>query len=111
MLTLSSASLKLYTRKDCIPLSSLSLLSGESGAAQIYVTGKPYARIPVTVESSLDAAAYAVHRVKGDFLRPDDGYYERREDCMYPDLLRRTSSWRSLSEIILVSLETIKPLK
>ena len=87
MLTLSSASLKLYTRKDCIPLSSLSLLSGESGAAQIYVTGKPYARIPVTVESSLDAAAYAVHRVKGDFLRPDDGYYERREDCMYPDLL------------------------
>ena len=87
MLTLSSASTKLFSEKDCIPLSSLSLLAGESGAVQIYVTGSPYARVPVTVESELTVNAYAVHKVKGDYLRPDDGYYDRREDCMYPDLL------------------------
>ncbi len=87
MLTLSSASTKLFSPEDCIPLSSLSLLLGESGAVQIYVKGNPYARVPVTVESELGARAYAVHRVKGDYLRPDDGYYARREDCMYPDLL------------------------
>lgn len=89
MLKLSSASTKLFCPEDCIPLSSLSLLTGESGAVQVYVvTNTPCARRPVTVESELDARAYAIHAVKNDCVRrPDDGYYIRRDSLMYPDLL------------------------
>ena len=87
MLTVSSASVKLYSKEDVIPLSSLSLLSGECGAAQILVEGRPCERLRVSVESTLDSKVYAVHKIKSDYYRPDDGYYVRREDNLYPDLL------------------------
>lgn len=87
MLTLSSASVKLFSPEDVLPITALSLLSGESGAAQVFVTGAPYARLPVTVDSALGAVAYAVEKVRGDCLRPDDGYYARRDGGLYPDLL------------------------
>ena len=87
MLTLSSASVKLYSPDDVLPLSSLSLLAGESGAAQIFVEGNRCERLAVKVESRIGATAYAVHKIKCDYYRPDDGYYQRREDHLYPDLL------------------------
>lgn len=91
-LTLSSSSVKIFDRKDCVKIKKITALSGELISFELFVSGEANAKMKVRVESELKTTVYQVFPKKSrqDFMPKKDDYYLRSTDDQFPELLRET---------------------
>ena len=91
MISICSSSKKIFVKEDCILISKDCCLKNETYCFQIFVEKDRNQDYEVNINSSLNIELYQVKTFKVDTYRDcvKDDYYERKENDVYPDLLKQ----------------------
>lgn len=90
-LILSSPTVKIFDKKDAVPVITNKCFTNQSYAFQVVVSG-PDGEYPVSVKSDLTLSTYQVKKLKGDqyYTKDVDDFYVYSADGYYPELLQKT---------------------